>query len=105
MSGDGGSRLPARLSRAVAGAALAIFLPAAGPSALTLESASPLHGTATLFHPHPFARVDNAVAAVVNPAGLGVRYGSDLYGMITDSDNLRDGDFAVLVKLRRLGLS
>ena len=72
--------------------------------ALTLGDASPLQGTATLFHPFPLASVDNAVATVVNPAGLAARNSAEVFGVVTEADALRDGDSAVLIKLRRLGL-
>ncbi len=85
-------------------AALAAAVRADRAEALTLGDASPLQGTATLFHPYPFASVDNAVATVVNPAGLAARYTAELFGAVTDADALRDGDSAVLIKLRRLGL-
>lgn len=90
---------------ALLAAGLRVLAWAAPAPALTLEDSSPLHGTATLFHPYPLARVDNAVAAVVNPAGLAARYSAELFGVVTDADALRDGDSAVLVKIRRLGIA
>jgi hypothetical protein len=82
--------------------ALVVRAPA---GARTLAESSPLHGAATLFHPYPLALLDNAVASVVNPAGLGVVPSAEFFGLITDSDAARDGDLAVLLKMRRLGLA
>jgi hypothetical protein len=74
-------------------------------ASLTLSDASPLHGTATLFHPYPFASVDNAVATVVNPAGLSARYSAEFFGAVTDAEVLRDGDSAFLLKVRGAGFA
>lgn len=54
-----------------------------------------------MFHAYPLARVDNAFATVVNPGALAARVSTEIVAVFADSENLRDGDWAVLLK--RLG--
>jgi hypothetical protein len=92
-----------KLAASILASALLAAAGAPAAAARTLEDASPLRGAAGVFHPYPLARVDNAVAAVANPAGLAARNSTEIIGLVTDSDHLRDGDSAFLVKRLEVG--
>lgn len=77
---------------------------AAAARAITLSDVSPLAGAARAFHPYSLASIDNALAIVANPAGIAARPAAEFLALMTDSDERRDGDNAVLVKMRQLGL-
>jgi len=98
---------PTRAGRAPEIALLVVLIlgPIRSAAAVSLADAPPLHGPVTLFHPYPLARVDNAAAAVANPAGLAARPSSELLVLATDSDALRDGEIGVILKRLDFGLA
>jgi hypothetical protein len=73
--------------------------------ALDLDDVSPLAGPGRAFNPFPMAAVAHASAPVVNPAGLAAATSSDFLFLYTDADEIRDGDMALLLKMRTLGVA
>jgi len=88
----------------VLGVALLVCVHAPPARALTLSDVSPLAGAARAFHPYSLASIDNALSIVANPAGIAARPSAEFFGLVTDSDHLRDGDNAILLKMRQLGV-
>ena len=72
--------------------------------AIELNETTPLAGPGRAFNPFPLAAATHAVATAVNPAGLAAG-SSDFLLLYTDADEIRDGDTAVLLKMKTLGIA